>query len=71
MTLKQAYDCFLQNGRSYWSPSTSVYYKRNVFYFVQYAENILNDRADHIPVDELPRDILMQYVVWLRSKSRR
>ena len=70
MTLKQAYDCFLQNGSVYWSSSTLIYYRRNVFYFVQYAEKILNDRADHIPVNDLPRDILVQYVVWLRSKSR-
>lgn len=70
VTLKQAYDLFLKHGSVYWSPNTMVYYRRNLGYFVQYAEKILDRSADEIPIGSLPKDILVQYVVWLRAKTR-
>lgn len=70
MTLNQAYERFLQHGSVYWSPGTLVYYKRNLRYFIRYAETQLGTSASQLPIDALPNDIVLQYVVWLRSKNR-
>lgn len=70
MTLKQAFDLFLQRGSVYWSPRTLVYYRRNLGYFVQYVEKISGKGADELLIQTLEKDIFVQYVVWLRSKTR-
>jgi len=36
--------------------------------FVHYAEKNLDTSADWLPLEDLPEDILVQYVVWLHSK---
>jgi len=70
MTLQQTFDDFLRHGSVYWSPNTMIYYKKNIGYFMQYAEKISGVGADQLLIRDLPEDILMQYVVWLRSKAR-
>ncbi len=70
MTLQQAFENFLRHGSVYWSHNTFDYYWKNVGYFVHYVEKNLDTGADRLPLEDLPEDILVQYVVWLRSKSR-
>ncbi len=70
MTLQQAYDIYIRNGQMFWSPGTLLYYQRNLGYFVKYAEKVMGAGADRIPLGKLPRDILVQYVLWLRTKQR-
>lgn len=70
VTLRQATDWFFFRGKSYWSPSTLRYYEKAISYFMQYAESICSIDPDHTLLDALPRDILVKYVIWLRSKDR-
>ena len=70
MTLRQAADWFLSRGRAHWSQQSSLYYDRTISYFVQFAETFSGRPADQTPLNSLPRDILVQYVLWLRSKDR-
>lgn len=69
MTLKQSFDTYLFNGSTYWSAKTAEFYKKNVGYFLQYLSRTGRD-PDLLEPDELQRDILMEYVVFLRSKNR-
>lgn len=70
LTLQQAYDRFLNDGSSHWASSTKLYYERNVSYFLGYVTSVLHSPCSSVLVSQLPRDILIQYAVWLRSKSR-
>ena len=70
LTLGHAFDLFLDSGRTYWAPRTLDYYRKNVGYFLRYAQWFLGALPESIPLDDLPEDILIRYVIWLRSKSR-
>ena len=70
LTLQKGFELFLASGRMYWAPRTQAYYERNIGYFMQYAEKKYHSEADRILIRDLPEDILVQYVTWLRSKQR-
>ena len=69
MTIKESYELFLQNGSTYWVESTKAYYEKNCGYFFQYLEKC-HPEFEHIDIVELPRDILKDYIIWLRNKDR-
>lgn len=68
MTILEAYDAFMLNGSSFWAPRTMAYYEKNVNYFLTWL-SVSYDLAS-APVDELPHDILIQYVAWLRKREK-
>lgn len=70
LTLKQVFDLFIDSGCTHWASSTLAYYKKNLGYFVQYAEQILNCNADALLISDLPENILVQYVIFLRRKLK-
>ncbi len=70
MTIKQAYDLFFQNGQTYWAANTKIYYEKNLAFFFRYLEQLYGRPVDQIDLSELPKDILKDYVISLRYKSR-
>lgn len=69
-SLQAALDHYLSVGRSYWAPRTQAYYEKMLGYFVQYVENELHLAPDQADAGSLPEDVLVQYAIWLRSRSR-
>lgn len=70
MLVSDAYEKFMDYGRTYWAPGSISYYERNLGYFFRYLEQVYERPVDQIDVSLLPDDILFQYVIWLRSKNR-
>lgn len=70
ISLRQAYDYFLENGQSYWASGTLGYYRKNVGYFMNYLEQYFSVPLDSIMLSSLPDTIFMEYVIWLRAKER-
>lgn len=70
ITMLQAYDNFIEHGKTYWAPRTLTYYERNVLYFLRYLESECHHPAAEIRISDLPMDVLTKYVVWLRSKDK-
>lgn len=70
MTVKQSFDEFMKHGGTYWAPRTVKYYERNMTYFFRFLEMEYHRPIDQIFLEDLPEDILVNYVLWLRSKNR-
>ncbi len=70
MTVKHAFDEFMKNGNTYWSSRTMNYYDQNIKYFFRYLESSFDQPVDQIQLEDLPQDVLVGYVVWLRNKNR-
>ena len=70
VTIRDAYDQFLQYGAAYLSPRTLLYYRKNIGYFLNYLETVFRYNPDQCSLQELPSSILFDYLVWLRSKER-
>ena len=70
MTLYAAYQKFLNYGSTYWAPRTKLYYEGNLSYFFRYLQDYHGWDWKDLELSDLPEDILAQYVVWLRSKTR-
>lgn len=68
--MQKAYDVFINNGSSSWSPATRTYYLRNVNYFMFYLADRFGYDPSRIMLSDLPRDILVDYAVSLRAKDR-
>lgn len=67
MTVIDAYDVFIEYGKSFWAPKTLVYYQRNLGFFLTFL-----DEAGILDVDisQLSSTVLMEYLVYLRSRDR-
>lgn len=70
MTVKHAFDEFMKQGRAYWAPRTRLYYERNLAYFFRFLVCEYMKPADQILLEDLPDDILIRYVTWLRNRCR-
>lgn len=70
MNMNEAYERFILVGSAHWAQRTRVYYERNIMYFFRYLEQVKGKDWKEIDVDSMDRDILVEYVVWLRSKDR-
>lgn len=70
MTMKQAYDLFFLNGQTYWAVNTKHYYEKNLAFFFRYLEQRYQCPFDQIQLEDLPEDIIKDYVISLRYKSR-
>lgn len=67
ITLKQAYDLFLNDRYTFSADKTIIYYKENLTRFLNYVTEY-----DHTItfLDDLPEDILIKYVKYLRKRHR-
>lgn len=70
MTIQNAYDIFMASGSAYWAPRTKFYYERNIGYFLQYLVSRFGKECSDIFIDDLPKKILIDYTVWLRSRDK-
>lgn len=70
MMMNELYELFIKEGRSHWAPRTIVYYQKNVSYFMQYLELLHGLPLNQVSLHALSRDVLVEYVVWLRAKER-
>lgn len=70
MRMDEAYEKFLSAGSAYWAPRTKVYYERNIRYFFRYLERERGEPWEGLEVNELPQDVIVEYIVWLRAKNR-
>lgn len=67
ITLKQAYDLFLNDRSTFTSPNTMDYYAENLTRFLNYV--YLTD-ASAVLLDDLPADIFVRYVQHLRRRHK-
>ncbi len=67
ITLKQAYDLFLNDRSTFSSEKTISYYVENLTRFFNYVDSIDTSIA---LLDELPGDIFVRYVQYLRKRHR-
>lgn len=70
MTISESFELFVKNGSTYWADSTKNYYEKNCNYFFRYLEDTYSRPMDEISLAELPRDVLKDYIIWLRSKDK-
>lgn len=70
MTIQNAYDNYMASDSAYWAPRTKFYYERNIGYFLQYLVSRFGKECSDIFIDDLPKKILIDYTVWLRSRDK-
>lgn len=66
ITLKQAYDLFMNDRSTFSSEKTMIYYKENLTRFLSY----ISDVSGVTLLDDLPTDIFTRYVLYLRKRHR-
>lgn len=70
LTVKTAYDDYMKYGSSSWAPRTKLYYEKNLHFFLEYLEKRYQRDCDDILIRNLPKDILKDYVIYLRSREK-
>ena len=70
MTVRQAYDDFMDDRRSYCDASTCKYYEQNIGFFFSYLESVYHKPVDALLLPELDRKVVQGYVAYLRSKPK-
>ena len=70
MTLKKAYEEFIEFKISYCDASTVNYYRQNLKFFFDYIEGVTGKKIDTIELSELDRKVMQHYVTYLRGKVK-
>lgn len=70
ITVKDAYEDFMQFKRSYCDDSTCKYYEQNIRFFFDYLELTYGKSVDVLCFTDLERKVLQNYIFYLRSKPR-
>lgn len=70
LTVKTAYDNYMKYGSSSWAPRTRLYYEKNLRFFFEYLEKRYRRACSAILLLELPKDILKDYVIYLRNREK-
>lgn len=70
MTVKAAYDDFMDDRRSYCDKSTCKYYEQNIGFFFSYLEAVYQRPVDLLLFSELDKKVVQNYVAYLRSKPK-
>lgn len=70
MTLKKAYEEFIEFKKSYCDASTVNYYRQNLKFFFDYIEGVTGKKIDAIELSELDRKVMQHYVTYLRGKVK-
>lgn len=67
LTIQEAFERFLENGKSSWAPSTLRFYEKNVGYFLKFLSEAYPDSPTP---EKLPPSVFLEYLVSLRAKER-
>lgn len=70
MVVKDAFDDFMAYKRSYCDKSTCDYYSQNIGFFFQYLEDLHGLPVSELPLPDLDRKVLQNYVTYLRDKPK-
>lgn len=70
MTVKAAFDEFMIYKESYCDKSTCDYYVQNIGFFFDYLEAVHGVSVAKLPLSNLDRKVLQQYVLYLRTKPK-
>ena len=70
LTLKKAYEEFIEFKKSYCDLSTVNYYRQNLKFFFDYIEGVTGKKIDAIELSELDRKVMQHYVTYLRGKVK-
>ena len=67
LTMQEAFERFLENGKSSWAPSTLQFYEKNVGYFLKFLSEAY---PAGLTPEQLPPSVFLEYLVSLRVKER-
>ena len=67
LTMQEAFERFLENGKSSWAPSTFQFYQKNVGYFLRFLSETY---PAGLTPGNLPPSVFLEYLVRLRAKER-
>lgn len=70
MTIKQAYEDFIEFKKSYCDPATVKYYSKNLKFFFDYLQRSTGNAIDSIELSQLDRKVMQHYVSFLRTKQK-
>lgn len=71
MRLDTIYQLFLCDRDSYCSGRTLEYYKDNIPRFIHFVSEASQVAPDQVDSDVITRELVVQYLGWLRSKNRK
>lgn len=67
LTMQEAFERFLENGKASWAPSTLQFYEKNVGYFLRFLSKTY---PAGLTPGNLPPSVFLEYLVSLRAKER-
>lgn len=67
LTMQEAFERFLEHGKSSWAPSTLQFYQKNVGYFLRFLSETY---PAGLTPGNLPPSVFLEYLVSLRAKER-
>ena len=67
LTMQEAFERFLENGKASWAPSTLQFYEKNVGYFLRFLSETY---PAGLTPGNLPPSVFLEYLVSLRAKER-
>lgn len=70
MTVKNAYELFMELKVSYCDESTCKYYAQNLGFFFDYLEQEFSCTIENINVEDLRKDEIQHYIKYLRNKPK-
>lgn len=70
MTVKNAYEKFMELKESYCDKSTCDYYAQNLGFFFEYLELLIGIPFEEIEVDDMRSDEIQHYIKYLRNKPK-
>lgn len=70
MTIKEAYEKFMEFKYSYCDESTCDYYAQNLGFFFDYLESVNGASTAEIEVDAIRPDEVQHYIKYLRNKPK-